>query len=54
MSKIRLRNPSDIQMRDGKLTDKYGRTFETNWKEFDKDRAKNRTSAPAFYSLKVK
>lgn len=37
---MRLKNPSNIQMNNGKLTDKYGRTFNINWKEFNKIRKK--------------
>ena len=37
---MRVRNPSNIQMNNGKLTDKYGRTFSVDWKAFDKIRKK--------------
>jgi hypothetical protein len=33
---MRVRNPSNIQMKNGQLTDKYGRTFSVYWKAFDK------------------
>jgi hypothetical protein len=48
---MRIRNPSDIKMRNGRLTDKYGRTFEMDWKNFHKNREK--TTTPAFYALKL-
>ena len=35
---MRVRNQSNIQMKNGKLTDKYGRTFSVDWKAFDKIR----------------
>lgn len=38
--KMRVRNPSNIQMKNGQLTDKYGRTFSVDWKAFDKIRKK--------------
>ena len=37
---MRVKNPSNIQMKNGQLTDKYGRTFSVDWKEFDKIRKK--------------
>jgi hypothetical protein len=37
---MRVRNPSNIQMNNGQLTDKYGRTFSVDWKAFDKIRKK--------------
>ena len=33
-----VRNPSNIQMKNGKLVDKYNRTFNIDWKKFDKIR----------------
>tara|TARA_R110000822_G_scaffold32462_1_gene93069 strand:+ start:1916 stop:2068 length:153 start_codon:yes stop_codon:yes gene_type:complete len=37
---MRVRNPSNIQMKNGQLTDKYGRTFSVDWKAFDEIRKK--------------
>jgi len=37
---MRVKNPSNIQMKNGQLTDKYGRRFSIDWKAFDKIRKK--------------
>lgn len=37
---MRVKNPSNIQMKNGKLIDKYGRTFSIDWEEFDRIRNK--------------
>jgi hypothetical protein len=41
---MRVRNPSNIQMKNGQLTDKYGRTFSIDWEEFEKVRKKKETT----------
>ena len=41
---MRIRNPSNIKMQNGQLTDKYGRTFSIDWKEFDKIRKKKKVT----------
>jgi len=41
---MRIKNPSNIQMNNGKLTDKYGRTFSIDWKKFDKVREKKQVN----------
>lgn len=41
---MRVRNPSNIQMNNGQLTDKYGRTFSIDWEEFEKIRKKKETT----------
>jgi len=37
---MKVRNPSNIQMNNGQLTDKYGRRFSVDWKAFGKIRKK--------------
>ena len=37
---MRVKNPSNIQMKNGQLTDKYGRKFNVDWKKFNKIRKK--------------
>lgn len=35
-----MRNPSNIQIKNGQLIDKYNRTFKIDWKQFKKIRGK--------------
>lgn len=41
---MRIKNPSNIQMKNGQLTDKYSRTFTIDWEEFEKIRNKKETT----------
>jgi hypothetical protein len=41
---MRIRNPSNIQMNNGQLTDKYGRTFSIDWEAFENVRKKKETT----------
>lgn len=52
MAKIRERNPMNIKMRNGKMTDKYGRPMETDWAKFDKLRGKR--NHPAICAAEIK
>lgn len=40
---MRTKNPSNIQMTNGVLTDKYGRTFEMDWESIEKTKKLNKT-----------
>ena len=49
-----IRNRSGIHIgKDGVLTDKFGRTFTTDWNEFKRKRKQNRVT-PALLALKLK
>jgi predicted secreted hydrolase len=49
---MRVRNPSNIQMKSGKLSDKYGRVFKIDWKLFDKKRKKKEINVTDITILK--
>jgi len=50
---MRIRNRLGIHIgRDGVMTDKFGRTFETDQREFKKKRKQKRLT-PALLSLKL-
>lgn len=49
---MRVRNPANIQMKGGQLTDKYGRTFKIDWKAFDKIRKKKEVNVVNVSTLK--
>jgi hypothetical protein len=41
---MRTKNPSNIQMINGVLTDKYGRTFEMDWESIEKTKKSKKTA----------
>lgn len=41
---MRAKNPSNVRMVNGVLTDKYGRTFELDWKSIEKTKKSNKTA----------